>query len=106
MPKAVSKKRRVIDLAKPSKTAFSKIATALFTPVDKNPYYQGSRAIANLRDLREHLDAFGPEEAVWLASWLEYLGDSETATKIRAEPDQFKQIVAARYEELKEFIAS
>ncbi len=104
MPRAVSKKRRVINLAKPSKTALSKIATSLFTPMDKNPYYRGSMAIANLRDLHDHLDAFGPEEAVWLASWIEYLGDSETAAKIRAEPGQFKQIVTASYEELKEFI--
>jgi hypothetical protein len=100
----MSKKRRVITLANSRKTALSKIATALFTPTDKNPYYQESSAIANLHDLHEHLDTFRPEEAVWLASWLEYLGDSETAKKIRAEPDQFKHIVTARYEALKEFM--
>jgi hypothetical protein len=49
------------------------------------------------------LDIFIPEEAFWLAQWLEYLGDPTTASKIRAEPDRFKQIVVDRYEELKEF---
>lgn len=104
MPRTVSKNRRVINLATSRKTALSKIATELFTPADKNPYYQGSTAIANLYELREHLDTFRQEEAVWLASWLEYLGDTDTAAKIRAEPDQFKKIVTARYDELREYM--
>lgn len=101
MPPRETKNRRVINLAKMRKTELSKLATALFSPRDKNPYYCGSRAFANLHELHQQLESFPPGEAVWLAQWLEYLGDPDTASKIRAEPDRVKQIVVNRYEELK-----
>jgi hypothetical protein len=103
MPLRETKKRRVINLAKMRKAELSKLATSLFSPRDKNPYYCGCVVIANLRELCEHLDIFIPEEAFWVAQWLEYLGDPATASKIRTEPGRFKQIVVDRYEELKEF---
>ncbi len=103
MPLRETKKRRVISLAKMRKAELSKLAAALFSPSDKNPYYCESMAIANLRELHQQLDLFTPEAAFWLAQWLEYLGDPATASKIRAEPGQFKQIIVDRYEELKEF---
>lgn len=106
MPPRETKKRRVINLAKMRKTELSKLATSLFSPSDKNPYYCGYMTIANLRDLHQHLDIFIPEEAFWLAQWLEYLGDPATASKIRAEPGRFKQIIVDRYEELREFAPS
>ena len=46
---------------------------------------------------------FMETEAEWVASWIEYLGDTETADKIRATPNEFKGIISARYEELSEF---
>jgi hypothetical protein len=103
MPPRGTKKRRVINLAKMRKIELAKLAAALFSPTDKNPYYSGCLAIANLRELHQHLELFSPDAALWLAQWLEYLGDTATASKIRTEPDRFRQIVVDRYEELKEF---
>jgi hypothetical protein len=85
----------------------AEIATSLFKPVGKNPYYlmRGTDCIAlnNLAELKDKIDIFMENEAGWVASWIEYLGDIETADKIRATPNEFKGIISARYEELSGF---
>jgi hypothetical protein len=73
---------------------------------NKNPYYlnRGSgsgdvaTAINNLPELRDNLDAFTDEEAYRMASWIEHLGDKETADRIRETPGEFREIIAERYE--------
>jgi len=102
------KKRWTVRRIKEKKEAMSRLSASLFEPVGKNPYYlnrgNGSIAIRNLMDLRDNLDAFNrEEEAHWLASWLEYLGDNEIATRIRARPERFKEIIMERCDELSEF---
>lgn len=101
-------KRKIVRRIKEKKEAMSRLSASLFEPVGKDPYYlnrgNGSIAIRNLRDLRDNLDAFSrEEEARWLASWLEYLGDNEIATRIRARPERFKEIIMERCNELSEF---
>jgi hypothetical protein len=94
------------------KAELSKLAASLFDPVGKNPYYLNRRSsnsgdmtitIKNLSALRDHLDVFSEGEALWLAMWIEYLGDKETAERIRQKPEKFKEIIAERHEELREF---
>lgn len=86
----------------------SVIAASVFRPVEKNPYYllRGAECIAleNFFDLENKLDLFVEAEAGWLASWIEYLGDNGTATKIREMPGEFRKIVNERYNELRDFI--
>jgi len=85
----------------------AEIATCLFTPTEKNPYYlfRGTDCIAlnNISELKERIDMLMENEAEWVASWIEYLGDKETADKIREMPPEFKRIIIARYEELSGF---
>ena len=45
-------------------------------------------------------------EAKWIASWIEYLGDAKTAAKILHAPNKFKEIIIARYDELKPYAPS
>ena len=101
-------RRNMVRRIKEKKEAFLKLSSSLFEPVGKNPYYlfrgnDTSITIRNLTDLRYNLDAFTKEEAHWLASWLEYLGDNECAGQIRERPEKFKQIIMERYNELREF---
>lgn len=86
-----------------SKKELERMAKALLAPQGKNPYYLGDRCICNLRELRQNLGAFSEGEAEWVASWIEYLGDGETAQKIRGEPSNLKSIVMNRYAELKPY---
>lgn len=81
-----------------------RLAKALLAPLGKNPYYLGERCIANLRELRQNLEAFSEREAEWVASWIGYLGDRETEEKIRGEPSNFKSIIVNRYAELKPYL--
>jgi hypothetical protein len=85
----------------------AEIATSLFKPAGKNPYYliRGTDwiAINNLAELKDRIDMFMENEAEWVASWIEYLGDIETADKIRATPNEFRGTISARYEELSGF---
>jgi len=91
------------------KAELARLATSLFAPARKNPYYlnRGSSAIVikNLAELRENLDVFTEEEAPWLASWIEYLGDKETAARLTETPGEFKDIIIERHEELQEFFS-
>ena len=106
------KRKQTIAKITRKKTKLSRLATSLFDPVGKNPYYlnRGSGgdmtiAITNLSALRDNLDVFNEEEAPWLASWIEYLGDKETAARIREPPDEFKEIIIERHEELQELFS-
>ncbi len=77
------------------------LAARLRIAEGKNPYYKGEMAIRNLDELDRNLDAFDLHEAPWVADWLEYLGDAETAVRIRREPARFKGIVHERWAQLK-----
>jgi hypothetical protein len=79
------------------------IAAKLFSPVGKNPYFRGEKAIKNFRELKENLNEFTEKEAQWVASWIEYLGDAKTATRIRQTPSKFRDIILARFNELKSY---
>lgn len=84
------------------------IAACVFSPVEKNPYYLRRGAtcvtIVDFSDLKENIDQFVEAEAGWLAAWIEYLGDKETANKIREIPGDFRKIALARYNELCNFL--
>ena len=106
------KKKRIVTRINNKKAELSRLATSLFDPAGKNPYYLNRSssgdmtiAIKNLSALRDNLDAFNEEEAPWLAMWIEYLGDKETAERIRETPGEFKKIIAERHEELQEFFS-
>ena len=81
------------------------MAAKLFSPVGKNPYYRGEKAIRNFMELRGRLNEFAEKEAQWVASWIEYLGDIKTATKIRQTPSRFREIITARFNELQPYAA-
>jgi hypothetical protein len=78
------------------------LADRMFHPEDKHPYYLNDRALGNLRDLVDSLNDFTGNEGLWVASWLEYLGDEGVAALIRNWPEDFKQIVIAHYNKLKD----
>jgi len=67
----------------------------------KNPYVKGELTIRNLAELSQNIETFEHHEAPWVADWIEYLGDGETAKKIRGDPSRFKKIVCERHAELK-----
>ena len=79
------------------------IAKKLIKATGKNPYYREGKVISNFEELKESLAEFTESEALWVASWIEYLGDTETAQKIRAEPSKFKKIIINRYYELRPY---
>jgi predicted DNA-binding antitoxin AbrB/MazE fold protein len=101
------KRTRIVRRITEKKKEFSKLASSLFEPPGKNPYYlnrgSNSTAIRNLIELRDNLDAFTNGEVHWVASWLEYLGDKEIATRLREMPEKFKEIIMERCNELREF---
>lgn len=76
-------------------------AKKVFEASGKEAYYLGDRAINNLDELRENIHDFREEHAPWVADWLEYLGDTKAAQKIRETPEDLKEIVEDRYKELK-----
>ena len=77
------------------------MASRMYMADGKNPYYRGALSIRNIDELDRNLEVFEHHEAPWVADWLEYLGDAETAKRIRAEPARFKKIVHERWVELK-----
>jgi hypothetical protein len=111
--KEKGKKKRTVRKIKEKKEELSKLSSSLFDPVGKNPYYLNRDSgsgdmtieITNLSALRKNLDLFTEEEAPWLAMWIEYLGDKETAARIRETPGEFKEIIIERHEELQEFFS-
>ena len=82
-------------------TKLDALASRLFIADGKAPYYKGDIAIHNLDELDRNIAHLEHHEAKWVADWLEYLGDAETAKRIRDEPSHFKKIVHERREELK-----
>ncbi|MFZ2071572.1 MAG: hypothetical protein WAV32_08285 [Halobacteriota archaeon] len=100
-------KKTVAEITR-KEAELSRLATSLFGPVEKNPYYldRGSRTIVikNIAELRDNLDVFTEEEALWLASWIEYLGDRETAVRIRETPAEFKEIIIERHGAVQDFL--
>jgi hypothetical protein len=78
----------------------------LFSPRDKNPYIFNGKPLKDLNDLKDYLVAFTGKEALWVASWLEYLGDKELANHIRKKPRDFKDIIIKRYKELRQYAES
>ena len=86
------------------KQPLKRLAVMMFKPRDKNPYIFNGKPLKNLQDLKDYLVAFTGKEALWVASWLEYLGDRETAEYIRKKPEKFKNAVLKRYKELKPYI--
>lgn len=98
--------RRRLNREEPKKgerAELARMAAKLFSPVGKNPYYRGEKAIRNFRELGASLNEFTEKEAQWVASWIEYLGDIKTAEKIDQTPGRFKEIVTARFNELKPY---
>ncbi len=81
-----------------------KTARAVFRPREKNPYVFNGKPLADLQELTDYLVAFTGKEGLWVASWLEYLGDDEVAERIRRHPGDFKKIVADRCHELKKYM--
>jgi len=77
------------------------MAKLVFVARDKNPYYLGDKPIKNLEELKQNLDSFSEREADWVAAWIEYLGDSKTAQKIRTSKGNFKKVIMDRYNQLK-----
>jgi hypothetical protein len=77
------------------------LAKLLFHPENKNPYYLNDKALNNLKDLVDNLNSFTGNEGRWVAAWLEYLGDEDLAARIQNWPEDFKQLVIARYNKLK-----
>lgn len=78
-------------------------AKRMFNPEDKNPYVFNGKPLKNLQDLKDYLVAFTEREALWVASWIDYLGDHEMAKRIKKHPKKFKSIISDRYKELKRF---
>ncbi len=69
----------------------------------KNLICSTESRLKNLKELKDYLVAFTGKEALWVASWLEYLGDKELAVGIRKKPGDFKSIILRRYNELKQY---
>ena len=82
----------------------TKLAQQVMYGDGKNPYYFGGTEIRNFNELQNYLNDFKDHEAVWLADWIDYLGDDKTAEKIREEPSKFKNIINTRYSELKKHV--
>ncbi len=79
------------------------LARRMFSPEGKSPYVFNGKPLKNLKDLKDYLVAFTGREALWVASWVEYLGDKELARRIRRRPSDFKGLILKRYRELKPY---
>lgn len=90
---------------RPDAARLGELSKKLFGAAGKNPYYRGSKMIKNFGELRGCVTEFTDKEALWIASWVEYLGDAETALRIRQTPSRFKEIIINRYNELKPYAA-
>jgi hypothetical protein len=76
------------------------VAKMLFFPIDKSPYQLGVNPIRNFFELNEMRNTLHRHEATWVADWLEYLGDTETASSIYEHPQNFRTIINERYRSL------
>lgn len=98
----VVRKRR-INKEGSAKSELGKMASKLFLPAGKNPYFRGGRAIKNFSELVRSLSEFTENEAQWVASWIDYLGDKKTAMEIGQTPARFREIITTRFNELKHY---
>jgi len=82
--------RKWADEVEQEEVRRAKVASCLLSPVGKNPYFlfrdTDCIAINDLAELHDRIGLFMEDEAEWVASWIAYLGDTETADKIRATP--------------------
>ena len=85
------------------KKDLEELAKKMFEAAEKEGYHLGGIVIKNLGELVEHLEKFTEKEAPWVASWVEYLGDSACSKKIRKCPGEFKDILKKRYKELNKY---
>jgi hypothetical protein len=76
------------------------IAQKVLFPHDRSPYQLGEHPIRNFQELKENLQFLSEYEATWVADWLEYLGDAETASNIYERPKDFRTMINERYREL------
>lgn len=79
----------------------SPLAEHMFLADGKEPYLKDGRALRNLEELTQNIASFEHHEALWVADWIQYLGDKETAGRIREAPAHFKRIITERHAELK-----
>ena len=77
------------------------VASKMLIAEGKNPYYKGGLSLRNLDELDQNIASFEHHEALWVADWIDYLGDPQTAASIRAEPANFKRLVHERASELR-----
>jgi len=101
-------REKAITWIKLKKKELFRLSMLLFAPIGKNPYLliRGSKNtvfIENFQELQDNLDLFTEKDARWLASWIEYLGDKQTANRIRETPNEFEEIINERYNQLLEF---
>jgi len=95
--------KRQLNKEEWAKTELARMAAKLFSPVGKNPYFRGEKAIRNFMELVRSLSEFSEKEAQWVASWIDYLGDRKTATEISQAPTRFREIITARFNELRAY---
>lgn len=77
------------------------VARALYHPEGKNGYYKGDMILNDFQDLVDAIDSFTEEEeALWVASWVEYLGDGRLAQKIKKKPGDLRKLVLNRHKQL------
>jgi hypothetical protein len=100
-PRKATKTTKKSTRGTKSKEDLKTTAKNLFEAAGKEAYYLGDRAIHNLHELVNNLVHFSEEHAGWVADWIEYLGDSKTAKRIRKKTGDFKKIIEKRYKELK-----
>jgi hypothetical protein len=100
----VTEKNEKSTVKQKSKENIAEIARSVLTGEGKNPYYYGGITIQNFHELLDYLQQFSENEVKWLADWIDYLGDDQTAEKIRETPSEFRTIINHRYQELKRAI--
>ncbi len=84
----------------PAARPLAETARKLFHPTQREPYYLRDLAIRNFDELYANLERFTEEQAGWVADWVAYLGDPDTAREIRREAKRFKSVIAGRHKEL------
>lgn len=81
-----------------------RIARRIILGEGKEGYCLADKTCRGLQGLMEHLDDIRQEDVKWVIQWIEYLGDFELASLIRAHPENFRELIKKRYDELKDFV--
>jgi len=81
-----------------------KIARRIVLGEGVEGYHLPNKICKGLKGLIEHLDSIKGEDVRWVVRWIEYLGDTELAVRIKAHPEEFKEVISDRYEQLKKFV--